>query len=62
MLVLVNAGNTAVDFTLPPAPGAGWHLQLDTAAPASAADKTNQTVIAVPARGLQVLISAPEAA
>ena len=62
VLVLVNAGNTAVDFTLPPAPGAGWHLQLDTAAPASAADKTNQTVIAVPARGLQVLISAPEAA
>ncbi len=59
MLVLINASETEVEFTLPPAPGEGWRLQLDTAAPTRANGKINKAVIAVPARGLQVLISVP---
>ena len=59
VLVLVNAGTAAVDFTLPSAPGEGWRLQLDTTAPSVSGGKDSQAFIAVPARGLLVLTSAP---
>ena len=57
--VVVNAGTAAVDFTLPSAPGEGWRLQLDTTAPSVSGGKDSQAFIAVPARGLLVLTSAP---
>ena len=62
LLVLINAGATDVSFALPPPPGGVWQLQLDTAQPRAPADVAATATVAVPARGLLVLSSAPEAA
>ncbi len=73
LLVLMNAGTQEVAFTLPPAPGGDWVLQLDTAqdvtpraggrtTPAeaqAAATVTATTTTMVSARGLLLLSSTP---
>jgi glycogen operon protein len=62
LLMLINAGGADIDFVLPPAPGGAWELQLDTALPDSPRVNAGAaTSIAVPARGLLLLSSAPGA-
>lgn len=64
LLVLLNAGAAETAFTLPPAPGGSWRLQLDSARPALTDDaqSSHRSAITVPAHALLVLTSAPEAA
>ena len=64
LLVLINAGGQDAAFTLPPAPGEPWELQLDSAQPdlPRAGEWETSAACAVPARALLVLSSAPGAA
>jgi len=63
LLVLINAGSADIPFTLPPAPGGAWEMELDTARPDLSRASTGVGVpsVAVPARSLLVLSSAPGA-
>ena len=57
MLVLFNAGDDDVDFTLPAAPGGVWMLQLDSARP-DAISVASVSPVVVPSRALLILASA----
>ena len=60
LLVLMNAGTLDLVFTLPPAPGETWELQLDTTSPLlpRAGHKVAASSVTVPAHGLLILSSA----
>ena len=65
LLVLLNAGELAVDFTLPAAPGGAWVLELDTARAGGLPARPlhhGAEAISVPPRALLLLASTPEAA
>ena len=63
LLVLINAGGQDVEFTLPPAPGGTWELQLDTTRPdLPRARAVVAPSAAVRAHGLLLISSAPGAA
>ena len=63
LLVLINAGSADIPFTLPPPPGGAWEMELDTARTDLPRASTGVGVpsVAVPARSLLVLSSAPGA-
>ncbi|MGB8599840.1 MAG: glycogen debranching protein GlgX [Burkholderiales bacterium] len=63
LLVLINAGDEDVVFTLPSPPGTNWELQIDTAQPdlQRASAGISAAFAAVPARAMLVLSSAPGA-
>jgi glycogen operon protein len=60
LLILLNAAERAVEFTLPPpglAPAGSWQRVLDTASPAETADRTRRggEVLSVPEQALILL-------
>ncbi len=61
VLMLMNAGDAAVMFVLPPAPGGAWAVAVDTAQTGGVPAKAMaMSSIEVPAHGLLLLVSAPE--